>query len=249
MNKKITLIILLLGTFFVNKSLFALNKDRSMFNKDILWYSDSFLTVSAGIDSFVWYHVDADGLNMPKNSLNKNGEFIENSLLAYNYAIGGRLSNKSPVRLYLEYNVVSFTHNNVIQSPTSIENVSSLIGVDTLYKNDFEIYRHAIGIALNYDFFLGANKNIVIPYVGVSSFIIMRELKNTNYYLHGYDMNNIVIKQATYSSNDTVFEIEPIIGVALFKGYVSLEYSYAMQVHKNPANYSKIKLLANIPVF
>ena len=250
MNKKILLIIMLLCQLFLNKSLFALNEDRSIFHKSILWYNDSFLTVSGGVDTFLYYKVDADGLFMPQEVLNTKGEFVENGLIAANISIGGRLLNKSPVRLYLEYNRVDFKHNDVILHPTNIKNTAPLLGVSTIYKNDFAISQDAIGFAFNYDFLLGTNNNMVIPYVGLSSFVIIRKLTNANYYLNGVKSNNVfyTTESIKYLTKETLLEVEPVVGVTLFKGYVSLEYAYAMQFHKNNADYSKFKLLINIPV-
>ena len=240
---------MLLCQLFLNKSLFALNEDRSIFHKSILWYNDSFLTVSGGVDTFLYYKVDADGLFMPQEVLNTKGEFVENGLIAANISIGGRLFNKSPVRLYLEYNRVDFKHNDVIFHPTNIQNTAPLLGVDTIYKNDFAISQNAVGIAFNYDFLLGKNNNMVIPYVGLASFLVTRKLTNTNYNLYGERIANVFYTDVTeHSIKNTLVEVEPLVGLTLFKGYTTLEYAYAVQLHKNNANYSKFKLLINIPV-
>jgi hypothetical protein len=250
MNNRVLLIIMFLCPLLLNKSLFALNSNLSFFNKDNLWFNESFLTISAGVDSFLHYQVDVDGLLMPQGVLNKKGEFVENGLIAANLAIGGRLFNNSPLRIYLEYNRVSFKDNCVTFHPVNIKNTLPLLGVDTVYKNDFAVYQDAVGITFNYDFLLGANNNMVIPYVGLSSFIVIRKLTNINYYLHGVKSNNVfyTTESTKYLNKETLLEVEPLVGLTLFKGYVSVEYSYAMQFNKHNASYSKIKVLANIPV-
>ena len=124
MNKK-TLIIILILQLIMNTYLFALNNDKSNFHKDMLWYNDSFLTLSFGADSFLHYQVNADGLFMPKDELKSNGYFVEKSLVAANLSIGGRFTSKSPIRMYFEYNIVDFKHKNVIVHPYQMKNVST----------------------------------------------------------------------------------------------------------------------------